>query len=597
MEFFVQNLKHLRDYDPDLADRVTLQPYPENVNVVSSKDGFPVPKIAGVLLHSQYRPVEEGEKAIKEYVFDSERTTVIYGLGFGYHIQALLQKCPGELTVVEPLMTLFRAFMTSVDIRPFLPRVRFRIGEAPACLISRLEPDCWNIFKHLPSLRIGETYYSRLDEGLIIKNLLQTRSLKVMIVNPIYGGSLPTAHHCAGALKNLGHEVATVDCEEFAQGFFSLKNVTRNPNNSEILSRNFMNFMGEVAAAKAAEFEPDLVLALAQAPLTPEAIQKLRALKVPVVFWFVEDFRTLPYWNEIASAYDHIFTLQEGEFHDSLRSKGVQDCYHLPQACFPDIHKPVDVVGSDMDRYASDVSFMGAAYHNRVQSFPRLMNLDFKIWGTGWNLETPLGRLVQNNNERVSSEEIVKIYNGAKINLNLHSSTYHYGINPDGDFVNPRTFEISACQNFQLVDNRKDLARMFKKGEEIIAFDTLEQMRDQIEYYLYNPDERNAIALKSFQRVLKEHTMEHRMQELLLHVFLGRRSALDSIGQAQRDPLDYCIEQAGENTDLGQYLHQFKGQHSFSLKTVVDHIHQGEGALDQKESLILMMDQIVKEKI
>ena len=592
MDFFDQNLKHLREYDPELAERVALQPFPENVNVISAKDGFPVPKIAGVTLHSQYRPLEEGQKTTADFVLNPERKTVVYGLGFGYHIQALLQKCPGELIVVEPLMTLFRAYMTCIDIRPFLSQVRFRIGETPACLLARLEPDCWNVFKHSPSIRIGETYYNRLDEGLVIRGLLQQRTLRVMIVNPMYGGSLPTAHHCAGALKNMGHEVATVDCEAFEQGFFSLKKVTRHPENSEILSRNFMNFMGEIAAAKAAEFQPDLVLALAQAPLTPDAIQKLRALQVPVVFWFVEDFRTLPYWNEIATSYDHIFTLQGGEFHDALRSKGVRDCYYLPQACFPDAHKPLEGMGKD---YQADISFMGAAYHNRVQSFPRLMDLDFKIWGEGWNLETPLGRQVQNNNKRVSTEETVKIYNAAKINLNLHSSTYHYGINPDGDFVNPRTFEISACRGFQLVDNRKDLSRMFKVGEEIIAFDTLDQMREQIDYYLARPEERNTIALKSYQRVLKEHTMEHRMQELLLHIFLDRKPALESMEAIERDPLDYCIGQAGESTELGQYLQQFRGQHPFSLKTVVDHIHAGEGALDNNESLFLMMNQILKE--
>jgi spore maturation protein CgeB len=596
MELFEQNLKCLQSHDPELAKRVALQPFPENVEVIHSKDGFPVPRISGVALHSQYYPLREAEKTVEKFVFNPNMKTVVYGVGFGYHVQALLQKCSGEITVVEPLMTLFRAFMASLDIRPFLPQVRFRVAETPACLISRLEPDSWNTFKHLPSIRLAEVYYHQLDEGLEVKNLLNNRKLKVMIVNPVYGGSLPTAHYCAGALSNMGHEVATVDCEEFAQGFSSLKNVTRNSNNSEILSRNFMNLMGEIAVAKAVDFQPDLVLALAQAPLTPEAIQRLKALKVPVVFWFVEDYRTLPYWNEIASSYDHMFTLQEGEFHNSLRSKGVQNYYCLPQACFSDIHKHVETSHEENDLYRADISFMGAAYHNRVQSFPRLMDLDFKIWGTDWNLQSPLGRLVQNNNERLSSEEIVKIYSRAKINLNLHSSTYHYGINPDGDFVNPRTFEIAACRGFQLVDSRKDLGKMFKVGEEIIAFDTLDQMREQIEYYLDNQEERDAIALNGYQRVLKEHTMEHRMQELLLQVFIKRKSDLESIGELHRDPLDYCLEQAGENTDLGQYLKQFKGQNSFSLNTVVDHIHKGEGALDQKETLFLMMNQIVKEK-
>ena len=593
MNFFTQNLKLLQESDPELAERVASQSFPENLNVIRSKDGLPVPKISGVTLHSQYRPLEEADKALANFIFNPESKTVVFGLGFGYHIQALLQKQSGELTVVEPLMPIFRAFMTCVDIRPFLPRVRFRIGESPACLLARLETKSWNIFKHPPSIKIGESYFKRLVEGLEVRKLLQQRTMRVMIVNPVYGGSLPTAHHCATALKNMGHEVATVDCEAFEQGFFSLKGVTRDLKNSEILSRNFMNFMGEIAAAKAAEFQPDLVLALAQAPLTPDAIRKLRELKIPIAFWFVEDFRTLPYWNEIVTSYDYIFTLQDGLFHDELRSKEVKDCYFLPQACSPDIHKPFNNI--DKDLYEADVSFMGAAYHNRVQSFPRLLDLDFKIWGEGWNLETPLGRQVQNNNKRISTEETVRIYNSAKINLNLHSSSYHYGINPDGDFVNPRTFEISACRGFQLVDNRKHLSRMFKVGEEIITFDTLDQMRDQIDYYLARPEERNAIALKSSKRVLGEHTMKHRMQELLIHVFLDRRDSLDSMGKIKRDPLDYCVEKAGESTDLGQYLKQFKGQHPFSLKTVIDHIHKGEGTLDNKEYLFLMLNQILKE--
>ncbi|MZG31235.1 MAG: glycosyltransferase [Nitrospinae bacterium] len=592
MDFFKQNLELLQESDPELARRVAEEPFPESVKVVQSKDGFPVPQVAGVTLHSQYRPLDEGLKTTADFAFNPEQKTIIFGLGFGYHIRSLLNKQEMALTVVEPLLPVFRAFMSCIDIRPFIEKVRFLVGETPACLLARLEPGDWKIFKHLPSIRIGEVYYDRLDEGIKVRSLLQERTLRVMIVNPVYGGSLPTAHHCAGALRNLGHEVATVDCEAFEQGFFSLKKVTRNPENSEILSQNFMKFMGEIAAAKAAEFQPDIILSLAQAPLTPDAIQKLKMLNIPVVFWFVEDFRTLPYWKEIVTAYDHIFTLQDGAFHDELRSKEVRDCYYLPQACYPDIHKPL----ASFDIYSADVSFMGAPYHNRVHSFPRLMDLDFKIWGEGWNPETPLGRHVQNSKKRVSTEESVKIYNSAKINLNLHSSTYHYGINPDGDFVNPRTFEIAACRGFQLVDQRKDLSRMFKVGDEIIAFESMDQMRAQIDYFLARPEERNAIALKAYQRVLREHTMEHRMQELLIHVFLDRKEALDSLGENDRDPLDYCVEQAGENTELGKYLKQFKGQHPFSLKTVIDHIYRGEGALDSKESIFLMLDQILKEK-
>ncbi len=597
MDLYVQNLKSLREFDSELAERVSKHSPSEEIEVVSSKSGFLVPQVSGVSLHSQYKPVEEATRAIENFVFDSQRKTIVYGLGFGYHVQALLQRHSGEVIIIEPLMSLFRSFMASIDIRPFLGRVRFRVAETPACLIARLEQGNWNIFRHMPSVRLAGNYYNRLDAGQEIKILLNDQSLRVMIVNPVYGGSLPTAHHCASALRSLGHEVATVDCDEFSQGFHSLKKITRNPKNSEVLSQNFMKLMGEITAAKADDFKPDIIIALAQAPLTPEAIQKLKALKIPVVFWFVEDFRTLSYWNEIATDYDYIFTIQDETFHQALRDKGAQNCYYLPQACSTAIHRPLELSVESLDLYGADLSFMGAAYHNRVQSFPRLMNFDFKIWGTGWNLESPLGRLVQNDNQLVTTEETVKIYNAAKVNLNLHSSTYHYGIHPDGDFVNPRTFEIAACRGFQLVDKRTHLSRMFKLGEEMIVFDSLGQMQDQIEYYLTRPDERHAIAHKSYQRVLNEHTMEHRMQELLIHVFLDHKTILNRERESQIDPLDYCIEKAGEQTDLGNYLKQFKGQNPFSLKTVTEHIHKGEGALDDKETLFLMLDQLLKEEV
>ncbi|HCG72679.1 MAG TPA: hypothetical protein DE038_05175, partial [Nitrospina sp.] len=295
MDLFEKNLKLLQKHDPALANRVKRHGPPENVRVNLSKEGLPVPQIAGTSLHSQYHPVKEAEQLTRRFEYDENSRTVVFGLGFGYHVLPLLEK--REVTVIEPLMTIFRAFMSSVDLKPFLPGVRFRIAETPASLLARYEPKCWNIFKHIPSIRIGEAYYKQLEKGLEARKFISNKSLKVLVVKPIYGGSLPTANYCVDALKNLGHEVETVDCDKFADGFFSLKETTKIKTNAEFLSQKFLNLMGEVTAAKAAEFRPDMILALAQAPLTPEAINRLKELEIPVTFWFVEDFRTLPYWK------------------------------------------------------------------------------------------------------------------------------------------------------------------------------------------------------------------------------------------------------------------------------------------------------------
>jgi len=355
--------------------------------------------------------------------------------------------------------------------------------------------------------------------------------------------------------------------------------------------------MGEVTAAKAVEFKPDMVLALAQAPLSPEAIHRLKELNIPVAFWFVEDFRVLPYWKEMSSAYDHFFTIQKDDFYPELISAGVKDCYYLPQAAHPTIHQPLRLSFEQKKLYKADLSFMGAAYHNRIQSFPRLLDLDFKIWGTGWDLNSPLGKRVQNDNQRVTTDETVKIYNAAKINLNLHSSLYHYGINPDGDFLNPRTFEIASCKGFQLLDSRSDLSNLFNVDEELVVFNSFEELKDQFNFYISNPKLRSEIANRSYQRVLAEHTIEHRMQELLIHVFINRIDSLQKNQMSRLDPLSYCIDKAGINTILGKYLEEFQGTKNFSLKTLATHIHKGKGDLDDNETLLMMMDQLMQEEV
>ena len=595
MDLFEKNLKLLQSHDPALTTRVKQYGLTKNIRINLSKEGLPVPQIAGVSLHSQYHPVREAEQLTRNFKSDDKSRIIVFGLGFGYHVLPLLQK--GPVTIIEPLMTVFKAFMSSVDLTSFIPGVRFRIAETPASLLARYEPESWNIFKHIPSIRIGEAYYQQLEKGLETRKFISNKTLKVLVVKPISGGSLPTANYCIDALTKLGHEVETVDCDKFADGFFSLKETTKIKANAEVLSHKFLNLMGEVTAAKAAEFKPDMVLALAQAPLSPEAIHRLKELNIPVAFWFVEDFRVLPYWKEMSSAYDHFFTIQKDDFYPELISAGVKDCYYLPQAAHPTIHQPLKLSFEQKKLYKANLSFMGAAYHNRIQSFPRLLDLDFKIWGTGWDLNSPLGKRVQNHNERVTTDETVKIYNAAKINLNLHSSLYHYGINPDGDFVNPRTFEIASCKGFQLLDSRSDLSNLFNVDEELVVFNSFEELKDQFNFYISNPKLRSEIANRSYQRVLAEHTIEHRMQELLIHVFINRFDSIEKNQMSKLDPLSYCIEKAGKNTTLGKYLEEFEGTKNFSLKTLAAHIHKGKGDLDDNETLLMMMDQLMQEEV
>jgi len=596
MELYQHNLNLLHKYDPDLAEKVMQASIPEWIEIVQAKDGNPALKVLSAYLHSAYRPIEEAFKITSRFEPDEGKRTVIYGLGLGYHVLEILRKSKGDVAVIEPSLQIFRAFLSSMDITPFIERTRFIVAEPPEKILSRLLQGEWNIFKHSPSVKISEKYFNLLDRGRELTEILKNQSLKIMVVNPIYGGSLPTAHNCAQAFKNMGHKVTTVDCENISQGYSWLRNITRNPQNGNSLSNSFIKLMGDSILAQAADFKPDLILALAQAPLSPQSIEDLKQVGCPVAFWFVEDFRTLTYWQDIVSSYDYFFSIQKGEALDSFKMAGGKNCYQLPQACAPWIQKPVMLKKRDRKKYSADLSFMGAAYYNRQQSFPQLLDFNFKIWGTEWQLDSPLGKHVQNANRLVSRTEAVKIYNSAKININLHSSTFHAGINPEGDFINPRTFEIAACSGFQLVDHRSELSEMFHIGKEMITFSSMADLREKCHYYLNNDAERSEIANRAFLRANMEHSVEHRMQEILLHIFTDQLDSLKSRLSGRQSPLEFFIEKAEEGSELREYLNQFPTEKEFSLKTVVDHIGNGEGALSDNEIVMLMLDHVVEEK-
>ena len=256
-------------------------------------------------------------------------------------------------------------------------------------------------------------------------------------------------------------------------------------------------------------------------------------------------------------------------------------------AAFPNVHKPLEITENEKKYYGSDVSFAGAGYYNRRHFLSGLIDYDLKIWGTDWDMHSKLAEFIQRSGSRVDTDEIVRIYNSSRINVNLHSSSYHKGINPFGDFVNPRTFEIMACSGFQLVDRRSGLDGLFEEGEEVVIFDDLNDLRQKIEYYLKNPEEANRIAENGKQRVMKDHTYEKRMEEML-EIIVTDRFEPASWGD-DRESVEELISDAGETTELGEYLSHFADRERINLSDIMDEISDADGELSKTESILLMM--------
>ncbi len=413
--------------------------------------------------------------------------------------------------------------------------------------------------------------------------------LKILVVLPMYGGSLPVGRFCAEALKKQGHLVEVFEAPGFHSAFTALKDIRVSSSSLEYLENSFLQVVSSAILAKVDFFQPDLVLALAQAPLSRQALKKLKADKVITAMWFVEDFKTFGYWRAFAPHYDIFAVIQKEPFFSELKSIGVENHVYLPMAADPDFHKPEELGPVEKKKWGSDLSFMGAGYPNRRKAFKELTGYDLKIWGTEWDQDTALAPYVQMDGRRISSRECVKIFNASRINLNLHSALDTDQLIKPGDFVNPRTFELAGCAAFQLVDNR-DLMNGLFASDELVTFSNMQELKEKIDFYLANPGERQAYARKARERVLREHTYQDRMKTLV--DFTVQRTGLSR--EKTVNP-DFDELPADLRQELNSLLDRLGLPSNVDFDDLVHYVRQEKGKLSPLETSILFLDEWRKQ--
>jgi spore maturation protein CgeB len=184
----------------------------------------------------------------------------------------------------------------------------------------------------------------------------------------------------------------------------------------------------------------------------------------------------------------------------------------------------------------------------------------------------------------------VKVFNGTKVNINLHSWTGE-GLDPDGDCVNPRTFELAACGAFQIVDDRTLLSEVFTK-EQVLTFSRPEDLVPLVRQWLSDDMARRQMADAGRQRVLAEHTYDHRMRQLLTQIGVSQPDRVGAILQGERQA-GALIERSDAAPELIPVLAQFASDERVELKDVARRIRKRgvSTTLSREELLILMLDE------
>jgi spore maturation protein CgeB len=543
-------MKPIREWKEELARVVP----GDAAELIEGRDGQPTLKIGKVYLHSRYNPREEATRLIDSAELDVKRPILVIGLGLGYHIAELVSRGAKSVAVLEPDAGVAKLAIEAGPVRDL--DVLVGVGDVDALtatagfqtFVSRLP----QVLVHPPTAHIHPEFCVSATQA-VTRTALSGRRLHVAVVGPMYGGSLPIAGYLERAFRKLGHQTLFVDHSEAWSLYGFVTKTVKTKRASGQLGNLFTNLLSEWTYARVAEFAPDICIVMAQAPVSPSFPLRLSKEGIVTAYWYVENWRHLPYWREIAPYYDFFFHIQPGEFEDKLAEAGCPAQAYVQTACDPEIHRPVKLTGEEQREFGCDISFAGAGYHNRVQVFCGLTDYRFRIWGVDWP-----GRVLQSllcrPDERFTPETFAKVVAGSKINLNLHSSTTHDGVDPKCDAINPRVFEIAACGGFQLCDPCIGLDRLFDFDTELPVYRDLRELREKIDYYLARPEARAEIAARARERALRDHTYENRATEMLDCITnrYGARILRKGV-RVQRT----CAEVAarvGKETVLGKYL-------------------------------------------
>lgn len=144
------------------------------------------------------------------------------------------------------------------------------------------------------------------------------------------------------------------------------------------------------------------------------------------------------------------------------------------------------------------VSFIGQPHGDRRAIIDKIRKagIPVEVYGTGWE-------------RRLTFDEMLRMFNRSRINLNLNNSC-------DAQFkqIKGRNFEVPGCGGFLLTGVAENLNEYYGFGQEVAVYGSIDEMIELTRYYLKNEAERKAIAEAGHARTIREHTYGHRFFDI-----------------------------------------------------------------------------------
>ena len=330
----------------------------------------------------------------------------------------------------------------------------------------------------------------------------------VLIVGNARLGSLEDSY--ASALRGLGWDVHFWSPEAALQrvvpggaplrllaAFVSVEPWIRKANRDLVLS--------------ALALAPDLLLTFPNDVLRVGALVQIKANRdAPVVCiwpdtfvnWSTHAAACLPAYDLLASYSERTVTM--------LERLGANRAAWVPLAGDPQLHPVVSCTPDEQDRFGADVSFVGGWRQEREVVLSQLGDLDLKIWGPDWGRRCKRASVARRawQGRALRGIDFAKAIACSKINLNVIDPTNYPA-------ANMRFFEIMVAGGLQICSPCPEMATEFQDGEHLFYYSDANDLPDLIRSLLAEQNTRRRVAEQGRELILKKHTYEHRVRQIL----------------------------------------------------------------------------------
>jgi spore maturation protein CgeB len=327
----------------------------------------------------------------------------------------------------------------------------------------------------------------------------------------------------------------------------------------EVIYFDFMSLLDELGRASmnrrlfetASSHKPELMFTvLFKDELDPAVVSRISSeLPTTTLNWFCDDhWRFESFSKRWAPCFNWVVTTASSAL-PKYEQIGYGNVIKSQWACNDHLYRRLDLP------LVYDVSFIGQPHGNRREVIRalRAAGIDVLARGYGWE------------EGRVSQDEMIRIFNQSRINLNLPNASRPVAPLPSpstaqrtrlataralealpaghravavasrllhtlermraragslpsveisAEQIKGRNFEVPGCGGFLLTGPADNLDLYYDPGQQIAVFSSINELVDQVRYYLDHDDERAAIAEAGYERTTREHTYRHRFAEI-----------------------------------------------------------------------------------